>query len=340
MKTVSVIIPAYNESAYIERTIKSVQAQTHPVDEIIVIDDCSTDNTGEIAKSLGVKVLRPLTNQGSKARAQNYALPHVTTDLTVAIDADTSLHQNAMEEMVKVMDKEDVAAACSFVLPGKVETIWERGRFVEYLFAFTFYKEIQQWYGKPLICSGCFSTYRTDKLKAFGGWPTRTIAEDMDLTWSYYSRGEDIMFTSKAFCYPLEPHNVKFLTKQLKRWSHGFIQNVILHWNSLLKIPTLREQVVVGLADAIVTGILYFMFTPLLILLNAPTALLYLYFSDWIFLAVPVLWKGYKLKLLRKSIFSLPCYFILRLVNSIYFFEALISELILKKSLKVFEKGH
>ena len=202
MKTISVIVPAYNEELTIERTITSLLKQTLPADEIIVVDDYSIDGTGKIAESMGVRVLRPRGNQGSKAKAQNYALPYVKTDLTVAIDADTALHENALEEIVRVMeDDENVAAACSFVLPGRIETVWERGRFIEYMFAFTFYKEVQEWYGKPLISSGCFSVYRTDILKKFGGWPTRTLAEDMDLTWTYYSKGEKVRKLSLSLTY-------------------------------------------------------------------------------------------------------------------------------------------
>ena len=338
-QTVSVIIPAYNEESSIERTIDSVLHQTRKPEEIIVIDDHSTDATGKLAEKMGARVLRPPKNTGSKAKAQNYALPHVKTDLTVAIDADTALHENALEEMMEVMKKNDVAAASGFVLPGKIDSVWERGRFIEYMFAFTFYKEIQEWYGKPLISSGCFSIYRTDLLKKYGGWPTRTLAEDMDLTWTYYSKGEKVKFVGEAFCYPLEPHDLTFLGKQLKRWSHGFIQNVVLHWRELLKIPVLREQVMVGLADAIITGMLYFMFVPLFLVIN-PVMLFYLFAADWSFIAVPVLWKGYKLKMVRKSLTSLPFYFILRVVNSIYFFKALFSELIFKKSFRTYEKGH
>jgi len=338
LKTITIIVPAYNEETNIERTLTSLLKQSQPADEIIVVDDYSTDNTGQVAEKLGVTVLRPPWNQGSKARAQNFALPYVKTDLTAAIDADTALQENALEEMMKVMT-DDVVAACSFVLPGKVETVWERGRFIEYLFAFTFYKEVQDWYGKPLICSGCFSVYRTDMLKKQGGWPTRTLAEDMDLTWSYYAKGEKVKFTGKAFCYPLEPHNLTFLGKQLKRWSHGFIQNVVLHWSDLLRIPTLREQVFVGLTDAIVTGALFFIFTPLFLVIN-PVVLGYLFVSDWMFITVPVVWKGYQLKMLRKALTSLPFFFVLRVVNSVYFFRALFSELILNKSFQTYEKGH
>ena len=62
-------------------------------------------------------------------------------------------------------------------MPRHVHTLWERGRYVEYLFAFTFYKPVQDLLGRPLISSGCFSVYRTDVLREYGGWPTRTLAE-------------------------------------------------------------------------------------------------------------------------------------------------------------------
>jgi poly-beta-1,6-N-acetyl-D-glucosamine synthase len=162
----------------------------------------------------------------------------------------------------------------------------------------------------------------------------------MDLTWSYYAKGEKVAYTSKAFCYPIEPHNFKFLSKQLKRWSHGFIQNVVVHWNEWIHIPILREQILVGLSDATVTGILYFLFPIIFLSVGAPMLVAYLYLSDWFFVAAPVLWKGYKIKMLKKSVVSLPFYFILRIVNSFFFFEALISELVFNKSFKKYEKGH
>lgn len=59
-------------------------------------------------------------------------------------------------------DDGDVVAACGTVLPRHVESVWERGRYVEYMLAFGFFKRVQDHYGKPLISSGCFSIYRTD----------------------------------------------------------------------------------------------------------------------------------------------------------------------------------
>ena len=75
----TVIIPAYNEAASIGDTIRSLQRQRAPAQEIIVVDDGSTDGTGDAARALGVTVIRPERNSGSKAGAQNVALRHVTT---------------------------------------------------------------------------------------------------------------------------------------------------------------------------------------------------------------------------------------------------------------------
>ena len=60
--SLTIIVPAYNEAATIADTIRSLVAQTVLAESIIVVDDCSTDETGRIAASLGVKVVRPPGN--------------------------------------------------------------------------------------------------------------------------------------------------------------------------------------------------------------------------------------------------------------------------------------
>ncbi|MHC4500082.1 MAG: glycosyltransferase family 2 protein, partial [Planctomycetota bacterium] len=184
--SLTILVPAYNERAHVAETIRSLQEQTLPPEEIIVIDDCSSDGTGEVAREMGVTVVRPRENTGSKAGAQNYGLRFVETEYTMAVDADTTLALDAVEKIMKAFDDESIVAACGLVLPRKVGTVWERGRYIEYLFAFTFYKPIQDFFEKPLISSGCFSAYNTEALRRNGGWSTRTMAEDMDLTWSFY----------------------------------------------------------------------------------------------------------------------------------------------------------
>lgn len=338
-RRITAIIPAYNEATSITQTVESLRAQTQPFSEIIVVDDCSTDDTGAIAESLGVCVLRPPINTGSKAGAQTYALDFVRTEFCIAIDADTQLAPDAVEKVMASFDNQAVAAACGFVLPRFVHSVWERGRYAEYLFAFSFYKPIQEYFGKPMISSGCFSAYRTDVLRRVGGWSNRTMAEDMDLTWTLYQRGFEVRFVPEAVCYPIEPHNLHFLAKQLKRWSHGFVQNVRTHWRGIIHVPYLRLMVAVGIWDAVIASLAYLVVLPVLALFVHPLFLLG-YLIDLPAVAVPILLAGIRRGEFLKAVLSLPCFLVMRLVNAVFMLRAVWSEFVLGKSLLVYEKGH
>lgn len=336
----TVIIPAYNESRSIADTVESLKQQTLPPYEIIVVDDCSTDGTADVAASLGVTVICPQSNTGSKAGAQNFALTQVQTEFTMAIDADTTLAPDAVEKLLPAFNNPEVAAACGFVLPRYVTTLWERGRYVEYMLAFTWYKPIQDYYQKPLISSGCFSMYRTQILKENGGWSTRTLAEDMDLTWGFYEKGYGVRFIPEAVCYPIEPHNYTFMRKQLRRWSHGFVQNVMIHWHKVLGISHLRTFIAVAMWDAVVASFAYLILIPLIAILFRLPILLVGYVIDVPVVLIPVLSTAWKRKEVWRALASLPSFFVLRTVNGFFIIEAVFTELVLRKSFRVYEKGH
>lgn len=336
----TVMVPAFNEAELLADTIRSICEQTVPPEEVIVIDDCSTDGTGEVAESLGVSVVRPPANTGSKAGAQSFALPFVKTEFAVAIDADTTLASDGLERLIEALkEDENTAAACGFVLPRRVRSVWERGRYIEYLFAFTFVKQIQDYYRRPFISSGCFSAYRTEALREMGGWSDRTMAEDMDLTWSFYREGWEVRFVPEAVCYPVEPHDLNFMSKQLKRWSHGFVQNVRLHWRDLAHIGYLRSAVAVSFWDATLAPLVYFLVIPLLAALLSPLFLIG-YVIDAPAILVPVLYGAIKRRELGKALLSYPAFFVLRLVNAAIMLKAIILELALGRSLSTYEKGH
>jgi len=335
----TILVPAYNEEASLADTIRSIQDQTRAVQEVIVIDDCSTDDTFAVASALGVTVMRPPHNTGSKAGAQNFGLRHVKTELCMAIDADTMLAPDAIEKLLVVIEGSTVVAACGFVLPRFVRTIWERGRYVEYLFAFTFFKKIQDIYDRPLIASGCFSAYRTDVLTELGGWPQRTLAEDMDLTWSFYEAGHAVRFVPEAVCYPIEPNNYHFMACQLKRWSHGFLQNVKVHWRGILRVSFLREAVAVALWDGVVASLVYLTVLPLLTVFGSPFFALG-YVIDLPAVAVPVMAAAIRRGETGRALLSLACFPALRIVNSWFMVKAVWFEFILRRPFTTYVKGH
>jgi glycosyltransferase involved in cell wall biosynthesis len=100
--TVSVVIPCYNHGAYLPDSIGSVQAQSHPNVEIIVVNDGSTDeHTNAICdnyKKNGVHVIST-TNQGLAA-ARNNGIEQASGRYIVALDADDRIGPNYLEQAV------------------------------------------------------------------------------------------------------------------------------------------------------------------------------------------------------------------------------------------------
>lgn len=335
----TVIVPAYNEAATIADTVQSLKAQSCVPHCILVIDDCSKDDTAAIARNAGAEVIRPPSNTGSKAGAQTFALQFVTTEFTMALDADTILAPDAVEKMMAAMQDRELAAACGFVIPRFVRTTWERGRYIEYLITLGFYKSVQAYYGRPLISSGCFSIYRTEVLKHLSGWSTRTLAEDMDLTWTLYRGGRKVRFVKEAASYPIEPHDFNFLSKQLRRWSHGFMQNIRLHLPHILGDRMLALLVVVALFDAIMAPCIYLLVLPLVSLLISPW-----YLSAYVFdlpiLALPILAEAFERREFSQALTSLPAFLILRQVNAAFMLSAAWKELVIGRSFHTYEKGH
>ena len=86
--TISVVIPAYNAQAHIARAIDSVLAQTLPPDEIIIVDDGSTDNTANIVKSYGDKVTYIHQPNSGSGATRNAGINAATSEWIAFLDSD------------------------------------------------------------------------------------------------------------------------------------------------------------------------------------------------------------------------------------------------------------
>ena len=172
-----------------------------------------------------------------------------------------------------------------------------------------------------------------------GGWSTRTMAEDMDLTWTLYEAGWKVGFVPEAVCYPIEPHNLNLMRKQLRRWSHGFVQNVMLHRRGLLELGYLRSMVALAFWDAAIASLAYLLLIPLLALLVSPLFLL-AYVIDAPVVLIPVVVGSYRRREVGAALASFPSYFPLRVLNGVMMLNALVRECVLRKPLLVYEKGH
>jgi poly-beta-1,6-N-acetyl-D-glucosamine synthase len=336
--TISVIIPAYNEEKSIADTIRSIKNQTVRVDEIIVVDDYSSDRTGEVALREGVTVIRTPRNMGTKAMAQNYVLPNIKTDLFATLDADTVLHEEAIKKTLPYFNDPKTGSVCGFVIPQRISTIWEKGRFIEYLFGISIIKAGQNNVGAVLVSSGCFSIFRTDIVRELGGFKQRTMAEDMDLTWEMHFRSYKIYCAPDAYCYPLDPPTASIFIRQVLRWYSAFFQNIAIHKRSLFR-NKIGLFIFGYLLDAII-GPLLLITAFALILDNFIYAFLLFTLLDLVIVSVPCLLKGWQLKKFRKTFLSILAYPIIRYTNLYVFWKALWNEWIVGKRLAAWDKGH
>jgi glycosyltransferase involved in cell wall biosynthesis len=103
--SVSVVIPAYNAEQCIGRSIDSVLGQTLPADEIIVVDDGSTDNTAEIIKQYGSKVRYIYQGNSSCAGGRNTGIRVAKCEWIALQDADDEWLANKLELQMKLLEE-------------------------------------------------------------------------------------------------------------------------------------------------------------------------------------------------------------------------------------------
>ena len=109
---VSVVVPAYNASLTIARTLRGILNQSIPPDEILVVNDGSTDNTHEVALEVGSSRVRVIdqTNRGVSA-ARNCGVSSARNELIAFCDADDVWETGFLETISRLQRKFPAAVA-------------------------------------------------------------------------------------------------------------------------------------------------------------------------------------------------------------------------------------
>ena len=127
MPKVSVIVPVYNVEKYLEKCINSLLSQTLEDIQIILVNDGSKDNSGNIAKEYEKnnkdRVIYVEKENGGLSDARNYGLKYATGDFIAFLDSDDYIEKNAYEEMYNKAIEEDADyVECDFIweFPNKI----------------------------------------------------------------------------------------------------------------------------------------------------------------------------------------------------------------------------
>src|SRR5690606_39081610 len=103
----------------------------------------------------------------------------------------------------------------------------------DYLVGIAAVKRGQSLLQGTLVAQGAFSVYRTDAVRAAGGWPD-CIGEDIVLTWAMLGAGGRTGFEASAVAFTDVPTDVRHFVRQRRRWARGMIEGFRAHGRELL----------------------------------------------------------------------------------------------------------
>ncbi len=231
---VSVMVPAHNESIVIRKTVLALLNFDYPKDryEVIVINDNSSDNSAQVLSGIQAKypdrkliVLNTDNQLGGKGKsnALNIALSVASGSVIAIYDADNTPAPDALRILVENLMADDKLGA----VIGKFRT---RNRNASLLTRFVnietlAYQCMNQagrfYFFKLCTIPGTNYVIRRSIINQMGGWDTKALSEDTEISFRLYRMGYYIKFMPLAVTWEQEPQKLKQWFKQRTRWAKG-----------------------------------------------------------------------------------------------------------------------
>jgi cellulose synthase/poly-beta-1,6-N-acetylglucosamine synthase-like glycosyltransferase len=232
--TVTVVIPMFNEGVAIKETLTSLLATEYPAEkfDIICVDDCSTDNSYELAREIArssngkLKVIRNRMNLG-KRRSINRAVAATEAEIIVSVDSDVVVDPNAVKELTRRFVDDKIAACGGWVdVRNKHDNWLTRMQTIKYWYGYFFLKNLEWGFRRIMCLSGCLTAYRRHVLvdlepvledRSILGVSIK-YGEDRFLTRQIIKRGYYTTMTHAARCVTFVPNNLPEYFSQQLRW--------------------------------------------------------------------------------------------------------------------------
>jgi cellulose synthase/poly-beta-1,6-N-acetylglucosamine synthase-like glycosyltransferase len=230
-----VIIPAFNESAGIERLLRSIdRAAGHyggPV-RVVMCDDGSTDDTRALAEG-AIAAYTHATGEviqgthSGKAKALNLALSTCTSDYVFRLDADCAVDPNAFVNTIPhFLSDPRVGVVGALTTPKEPYGTWlDRMRGLEVLavygFSLTLLSEVD---AVPCI-PGTFCAFRREPAARLGGFVHGMFGEDAEFTCALARLGWRVVLDPRIRSYEDVPKSIRELRVQRYRWGLGGMMN-------------------------------------------------------------------------------------------------------------------
>ena len=234
---ISFLIPTYKDGDSIKNTIKTIyKSYKKGKFEVIVVNDCSPDNTLQILKELKkkypMKILSNKKNMG-KVASVNKAIDASRGKVCFVIDSDILLNKKAVEECISRLEDDKIKAVSCRYMP-ITKGPFSLMQSFEYGFLY-FTAAPHNLTSSLFIWGGCIAIKRDILLKV-GKFSLNSICEDTDLAMKIRALGYKVQqcYTSVFTHVPQTPRE---WFHQKIRWTGGTVQNAITHWRTMFSNP-------------------------------------------------------------------------------------------------------
>ena len=238
--SLTVMIACFNEEETIGETLDYVLKQDYSGElRVLVADDGSSDRTVEVAEEraeLDPRISVLALSHGGKARTLTRALRHLETPLAATVDADTLLMPGALTRAIArllISPPDTVAVAGAVFVRNSRENFFTKAQEWDYFLGIASVKRQQGLFQGTMVAQGAFSVYRTEAVKAVGGWPDR-IGEDIVLTWAMMRQGGRVGYERTAIAFTGVPEDLRHFARQRRRWARGMIEGLREHGRGLI----------------------------------------------------------------------------------------------------------
>jgi len=220
--TNSAIVAGYNESMSLRACVESIEA-----DQIVVVDDGSTDAMWEVAQALLKEGLAHvairLPFRSSKPEAINAGLETCTGEIIFIVDADTTLEPGAVAAALSYFaDAQVGGVSCDLKLRNEEASLTTRFQAIEYATSITIGKQIADMFGIIPNVSGACGAFRRSALLQVGGLGIE-VAEDANLSMNLRRHGWNLRFGPEAVARTAGPETIMDLLLQRLRWDSSII---------------------------------------------------------------------------------------------------------------------
>jgi len=229
--SLTMIVPCYNEGATIEKTIKSILDSGYAgLKKIIVVDDCSKDNSYEIIKKIAKKyplvvAVQTPENTGKAAGSKNFGAKFADTELIGFSDGDSWIEKGAIDKMIGFFNDEKVGSVTSSVLVHNRDKFIEKLQSVEYKII-KFSRKLLEFVDSIYVTPGPLGLFRKSAFDKIGGFDEKNLTEDIEITWHLQAEGYKIKMAVPARSYTIAPSKIKDWVKQRNRWNIGGLQTI------------------------------------------------------------------------------------------------------------------